>query len=235
MVLAISGRKNREMKHTNLKFYDQLLRLHLFQGVGKSDLAKIAGYAKIGFETIGEDEYIGKTGEEYSKLLFLTSGKAKVTTTAYDNSFTIEETVAAPYTIMPERLFGLSQTFARTIAAATKCNIMWLSKNEILKLADNILIFRLNLLNTYATMVQKKENELWRQQPARLDSRVANWITARCMEPTGRKLIYIKMTTLAGELNDSRLDISRALNSMQKAGRIILSRGKILVPHAELL
>lgn len=29
------------MKNTNLKFYDQLLKLHLFQGVGRSDLAQI--------------------------------------------------------------------------------------------------------------------------------------------------------------------------------------------------
>ena len=43
------------MKNTNLKFYDQLLKLHLFQGVGRSDLAQIVGHSKIGFESVEED------------------------------------------------------------------------------------------------------------------------------------------------------------------------------------
>ena len=43
------------------------------------------------------------------------------------------------------------------------------------------------------------------------------------------------MTRLAEELNDSRLDISHALNHLQKQGLLILSRGKIDVPDMEKL
>ena len=67
------------MKNTNLKFYDQLLKLHLFQGVGRSDLAQIVGHSKIGFESVEEGETIAHSGDNYEKMLFLTSGKAKVT------------------------------------------------------------------------------------------------------------------------------------------------------------
>jgi biotin operon repressor len=41
------------------------------------------------------------------------------------------------------------------------------------------------------------------------------------------------MTQLAEELNDSRLNISIALNSMQDDGLIILSRGMITIPKLE--
>ena len=110
-----------------------------------------------------------------------------------------------------------------------------MSKEEILKLTDDILIFRINLLNTYTTMVQKKDNELWKMQPQSLEKRIANWMLARCLRPAGEKEVKIKMETLAQELNDSRLDISTALNSMQKSGLLTLSRGKIFIPHAEKL
>ena len=40
---------------------------------------------------------------------------------------------------------------------------------------------------------------------------------------------------IGSRTNDSRLDISTALNSMQKAGLLTLSRGKIFIPHAEKL
>ena len=43
------------------------------------------------------------------------------------------------------------------------------------------------------------------------------------------------MTQLARELNDSRLDISRALHTLQTDGLIRLSRGKIEIPAIERL
>lgn len=67
-----------------------------------------------------------------------------------------------------------------------------------------------------------------READSQLD---AGTMSATCR----RERSKIKMETLAQELNDSRLDISTALNSMQKAGLLTLSRGKIFIPHAEKL
>lgn len=223
------------MNDTNLKFYDQLLRLHLFQGVGRSDLAQIVGHSKIGFETISEGTIIANEGTGYDNMKFIINGTAKVIATAEDKQYAIEEYISAPYTIQPEKMFGLSQSFSRTFVADSRCNIITMSKEEILKLTDEILIFRLNLLNTYTTMIQKRENKLWQLQPAMLDDKIAKWIIDRCLTNIGPKTIKIKMKTLGEELNDSRLDISRALNRMQQKGIIELSRGKIFVPQAKML
>ena len=43
------------------------------------------------------------------------------------------------------------------------------------------------------------------------------------------------MTQIAQELNDSRLDISNALNGMQADGLISLHRGRIEIPMIEKL
>ncbi len=43
------------------------------------------------------------------------------------------------------------------------------------------------------------------------------------------------MNQLAGELNDSRLNVSKVLNEMQAAGLIILHRGRIEIPQFERL
>ena len=40
---------------------------------------------------------------------------------------------------------------------------------------------------------------------------------------------------MAKELNDSRLDISHALNNMQKEGLLTLHRGRIEIPMIERL
>lgn len=223
------------MKDAGLKFYEHLMQLPLFQGVGRSDLAQIVGHSKIGFEKVNTGNIIIKEGDTCQRLLFLTNGRAKVKTVAFDNSYSIEEYVTAPYIIQPERLFGLSQNYTKTFTANTQCHIMSLTKEEVLKLTDEILIFRLNLLSTYTTQIQKRENMLWQKYPNSLEKRIARWILSRCLRPAGEKHIKIKMETLAKELNDSRLDISVALNNMQKQELLTLSRGMIHIPQAEKL
>ena len=43
------------------------------------------------------------------------------------------------------------------------------------------------------------------------------------------------MNRLADELNDSRLDVSRALNALQREGKIVLRRGRVIIPLMERL
>ena len=45
----------------------------------------------------------------------------------------------------------------------------------------------------------------------------------------------VLMQHIADELNDSRLDISRALNAMQEDGQLTLHRGRIEIPMLERL
>ena len=58
---------------------------------------------------------------------------------------------------------------------------------------------------------------------------------SRCIYPAGAKTFYILMKQLANELNDSRLDISNALNEMEEDGLLNLYRGRIEIPMLERL
>ena len=50
-----------------------------------------------------------------------------------------------------------------------------------------------------------------------------------------KKSLKIKMERLAHELNDSRLDVSKALNKMESENLVILHRGLVEIPAFELL
>jgi hypothetical protein len=58
---------------------------------------------------------------------------------------------------------------------------------------------------------------------------------SHCLYPAGPKTFYVLMTQLAQELNDSRLDVSRALNEMQADRLLTLHRGRIEIPMIERL
>ena len=55
----------------------------------------------------------------------------------------------------------------------------------------------------------------------------------RCLRPAGRKTIKIKMTQLALELNDSRRDVSKALNHLKQKGILTLRRNFIVIEKIE--
>ena len=97
------------------------------------------------------------------------------------------------------------------------------------------LVFRLNMLNLTATEAQRLRHNAWRQAPRSLRERITRFFFSRCIYPAGAKTFYILMSQLAEEMNDSRLDVSSALNQMQDDGLLSLHRGRIGIPMLERL
>jgi len=117
----------------------------------------------------------------------------------------------------------------------TECHFILLSKDEVLRLFDDILTFRLNLLNLLSTLAQQRGRRPWRRVSVPLTDRIARFFIDHAHYPAGRKEVRILMERLAVELNDSRLDVSRALNDMQRRGLVELHRGRIVIPSLERL
>ncbi len=145
----------------------------------------------------------------------------------------ITETIMAPELLQLERLFGLTQHFSKTFKAVTTCSILSVEKSEVIRLSDEFLIFRINLFNILSTCTQKYERMLLRQHAKSLESRIIRFFADRCIRPAGRKIIKIKMTQLALELNDSRRNVSKALNYLETEGIVSLKRNFVEIKHIE--
>ena len=218
-----------------LNIYDRLLQLPLFQGMNNADWSNLAGQTKFGFQRFEAGKTIVSEGEICDRLCFLMSGEISVTAEADDHSYSLTETMTAPDILQPERIFGLTQRFTRTFTAQTDCNCMTLEKSEVTRLTEEYAVFRINLLNIVSAQSHRLQRYLWHPQPQSLDQRIVRFIAERSLRPAGPKLLHIKMTRLADELNDSRLNVSRALNRLQKAGLLTLGREKIEILALERL
>lgn len=218
-----------------LNIYSKLLRQPLFQGMSRSDLDLMVDHLKFGFRTYGDGETVMADGEPCRRLMMLTDGRIETRATAADKGYSVCEEAAAPQTIQPERLFGLTQRYTAAGRAKGKCHIITLGKEDVMWLAENFMIFRLNLLNILSTQAQKAARGRWAHLPGSLRQRIVRFFVGHCGKPAGEKRFYIKMTRLADELNDSRLNISRELNRMQGEGLITLTRGIITIPAMERL
>lgn len=218
-----------------LKLYDQLLQFPLFQGMSRDDLAQVAGHTKFGFQKIPVGQTVAVADNPCTQLFFLLSGTLRAESFSDDRAYSVVEEMAAPFLFQPEAIFGYHQRFTHTFKARTECSFITLDKSEVMRLSEQFLVFRLNLLNIFATQSQKLQQQLWHRYPETLSVRISRFLVHRCLYPAGSKTFNILMTRLADEVGDSRLDVSRALNQMQDDGLLQLTRGRILVPQMERL
>ncbi len=217
------------------QIYDQLLQFPLFQGMSHDDLEIVAGHTRFGFLKIAAGRTIVKAGDACSQLHFLVNGTVSVESSADDKGYTFIERMSAPYILQQESIFGYYQHYTHTFTAQTDINMLVLDKEEVVRLSEDFLLFRLNLMNVISTRAQKVVRELWRRSPYTLRERIVRFLAQHCVYPAGEKVCKIRMNRLAQELNESRLKISRALNQMEQEGLLVLHRGSIEIPQLEAL
>jgi len=219
----------------SLQLYDQLLQFPLFQGMSRDDLAHVAGHTRFDFLKQASQRVIVADGEPCSHLYFLLSGTLTAETVADDRGYTVVETLPAPYILQPEAIFGYHQRYTHTFRSAGTVSMMRLERREVVQLSEQLMVFRINLLNLFATQTQKMGRRLWLQPPQSLAERIVRFLASHCVQLSGPKTFHILMTRLAAEVGDSRLDVSRALNQLQADGLLTLHRGRIEVAQMDRL
>ena len=83
------------------------------------------------------------------------------------------------------------------------------------------------------TQAQRNNKIFWQRQPKDIRNKLIHFIQIHCNKLSGRKIIKIKMQTLADNIHESRLNISNLLKKLQQENLLIQSRGKIIIPQIE--
>ncbi len=221
--------------NAGLTFYDQLLRFQLFQGLSRAELLQLAGQTKFGFMKLASGKLVVREGDTCRQLWFLVSGQLQLTIESDDHGYAFIEDISAPWVLQPEVLFGASTRYTCSAKTLSESHFITISKDEVMRLLDDFLIFRLNFINLLSTQSQRRDHRSWRREPRSLRDRIITFLLDRCTYPAGHKSVRILMNRLAQEVNDSRLDVSRELNKMQDEQLLKLHRGRIEIPSLERL
>lgn len=227
--------------------WDSLASLPLFIGMSRKELESIMTQSRIDFNQVEAGTVLAKRNQPCGKLTIAISGELLCQTCSDDNAYKIEENVSAPIILQSLGIFGKYQVFTKTIKALTQTNTITFEKDELHRLLDTSLIFRINLIRILATQLQKREQQLWSQQyrpkgktlsELRNDllvHHIKQFIKCRCVTPAGRKVFYISMATLGDMLGQNRQQISKALKTLRQEGLLTCSRGKIVIPQLQNL
>ena len=158
-----------------LQIYDRLLQFPLFQGMSRDDLEIVAGHTRFGFIKVAAGRQVIHAGDPCTHLYFLINGTLKIESFGDDNRYMVTEQMASPYILQQESIFGYHQRFTRNFYALTDVNFLSLDKEEVVRLSEDFLVFRLNLINHYATQTQKLIQWQWRCSPQSLRERVVRF------------------------------------------------------------
>lgn len=215
------------------QFQEQLLSTPLFQGLSKSDLIEIIGNTRFGFMKVEEGRVLYKANDPCKQLTILLSGQLEITTQSAGKAFKVVEYQSAPTLLQTERLFGLQQNYSSTYKTHTQCHFVTLAKSEVVRLYNTYEVFRINLINILASQLQREQSAKWHTHQGTLEEKVISFFAEHCLHPAGEKHYYIKMKDLGMELNTNRLEISKAINSLQCKGLLTHTRGCVHVSALE--
>ena len=218
-----------------LQIYDRLLQFPLFQGMSRDDLEIVAGHTRFGFLKVAAGRQIIHAGDPCNHLYFLVNGTLKIETFSDDGRYSVTEQMSSPYILQQESIFGYYQRYTHNFYALTDANFLTLDKEEVVRLSEDFLVFRLNLMNHLATQTQKLIQAQWRRNPLSLRERIVRFLFQHTLYPAGPQTFHSLMERLAEEVSDSRLNVSRTLNRMQETGVLELHRGRIEIPQLERL
>ena len=215
--------------------YYMLLRLPLFQGMGKEDLFEILEQTTFHFRRVEDGRVVFRQGEQCGELTFLMNGTLVAETQAPHADFSFAEELCSYMVIEPQSLFGKCPRYKATYRAQGEVSLLCIDKREVYRLLEMYEIFRINLLNMLCCKAENLYERLWTVAPHGSEGRVALFIRSLCTTPQGTKVLRIKMEDLAELLDDTRLNISRVLNKWCEEGLVVMNRKKFVFSDVQKL
>lgn len=201
----------------------RLQLLPLFQGISRDELLRMLERTKFNFASCDSEEVVVNQGEMANNLVYALSGSYSVER-VFSNDLRIEEELEAPFIFEPECLFSKSSTWRHTLKTQTECQLLFISKHDLIAHLLDFPTFRLSLLCYLCRLSDVSELEERASFPLTLHESFTQYLKQRIITLDGRKVIYIRMKDLAKRLSTSRLAVSTYLNQLQGLGVLTLGR-----------
>ncbi len=209
-------------------FYIKAISLPLLQGLSAENILQMQERGAIRVISMEPEEGgIVVEGQYCKTLILLMEGTVACTTRG--DGWTLTEEIHAPEVIEEEALWSLSQTYKHTYTPVTEGRMLIIDRQHVMHTLMHYDVFRINLLARMSTRLERMEL-LPRQHSPRNTTvqKIYHFIHSISHTANFPKSLHIKMTTLADIVDETRLNVSRALRTLQQQGVVSLSRGHII-------
>lgn len=209
-------------------FYIQATSLPLLQGLSAEHLLQMQERGAIRIISMEPEEGdIVVEGQYCKNLILLMEGSIACTTKG--EGWALTEEIHAPEVIEEEAMWSLSQAYKHTYTPLTEGRMLIVDRHHAMHTLMHYDIFRINLLTRMSTRLERKELFSRQFSSRGTTQKILHFIRTISHTTTYPKSLHIKMTTLADIIDDTRLNVSRALRQLQQQGTLSLSREYITI------
>lgn len=205
---------------------DSLIELPLFQGIGKNELNQFSTDIPFFLKHYEKGETISQQDSPCQQLILVFKGTLLAQTSSDNNRYIFKERLQAPLAIQPEALYGIYPHYTQMCIAQTEAHALVIPKEGVTKLFRHFEVFRLNMVNLLSTQIYRSRKGLWQNQSGSTEKRIIRFLLVHSSYPAGEKELQISMEHLGQQINEPRMNVSRALNRLQQRNLILLRRKK---------
>lgn len=217
-----------------LTMFERLLQLPLFQGLTSYELSEVMAHVRLNFVNYHAGDEIVAQDDPCKSLIYIISGEVCSEYRDAEHRLVLKEALPKIGVIEPYSMFGMFQKYSRTYAFSTDGITLSIDKQVMLQrlMASNIV--KINLLNIVCNRYQQVSNIFRNHSEKTIKDKIVKFILSHSSTSRGYKEIKIKMVDLAEQIHETRLNVSQALNEMQRAGTVALRRGCIIIDEIDV-
>lgn len=215
--------------------YEILMELPLFKGVSRYKLSEVVGTTKFHFLKYLADETVVNAGDPCTHIVFIISGKLRVTIANSNNRFKVSQTLEAPNVLSPEFLFGRAPFYPCSAVALEPTSILQISKADYTKILNTDEIFLFNFLNVLSRNAQKAVDGILAITTGSLEERIAFWIIS-LTQPGGTDIaLTCKQRDLYSLFGVQRTSFIATLDSLKERDIIEYDANEIRIKSRQAL
>lgn len=181
------------------------------------------------------DETVVNAGDPCTHIVFIISGKLRVTIANSNNRFKVSQTLEAPNVLSPEFLFGRAPFYPCSAVALEPTSILQISKADYTKILNADEIFLFNFLNILSRNAQKAVDGILAITTGSLEERIAFWIIS-LTQPGGTDIaLTCKQRDLYSLFGVQRTSFIATLDSLKERGIIEYDANEIRINSRKAL
>jgi hypothetical protein len=211
---------------TTSDLYLQVTALPLLQGISAEDILQMQERGAMRIVSMEPEEGdIIQHGQHCRTMTMLMEGTLACTTEGED--WTLVEEIHAPAIIEEEAMWSLSQTYNHTYCPTSEGHLLVIDRGHMMQTMLYNDIFRINLLTRMSTRLERNYHSGQLPPPDSIAQKIVRFVQDISCTTAWPKRLRIKMTTLAGIIDETRLQTSKALRQMEAEGHLSLTREQI--------
>lgn len=206
--------------------FERLQSLPLLMGLSVHDLVNIVEKVKFAFDKYYDGYTIVNQGDRCDKVVYVLRGElCAFRRDDAKGMHTYEYFLREPYIIEPQNIWGMQQKYERTYSFTSEGSTCCIEKRQLTYLMSKYELVRTNFLSMICNKLQSANAALREGIPTTTAGKMIKFLKNNKIIHNGQTVIKIKMDYLAEQISDTRLNVSKVLNTWQSRGVIELYRG----------